>query len=187
MKILTTVLLLLFSFAAVAADSDETKTVQSKDKCIQVTLPKGWEATAISEPSPTVQARCIAAKLSEPDAGLIVISEPKSTYHSLKEMADVLINSHKKASFEDIVVTEPRTVKVNGQDALQFGFHGTRKKSRFVAISSCIESSTRWNCIQVFTTQSQLDKVQDQIDAITKSFKELPKEQQSKESPKNGP
>jgi len=174
-KLLAMAVLFLLSRVTMAADADESKTVQSKDKCIQVTLPKGWEATEISEPSPTAQARCITAKLPEPDADLIVMSEPKSTFHSLKEVADAFIKSLKKSPFEDIVVTEPRTVKVNGQDALQFGFHGTRKKSRFVAISTRIESSTRWNCVQVFTYQEHLGEVQDQVDAINKSFKEVAK------------
>ena len=187
MKTVTTVLLLLFSFAAaVAADNDETKAVQSKDKCIQVTLPKGWKSTAITEPLPDAQEHCIAATSPDGDR-LIVMTVPKLDFNSLKEVAEIYIAASKEAPrFEDKVVTEPRTVKVNGQDALQFSFQGTVDKVRIAAISTFIESPTRWNHIRVYTDQSRVDKLRDQIDAINKSFKELPKDQ-PKESPKTEP
>jgi hypothetical protein len=39
--------LFLFSRVAIAADSDESKTVQNKEKSVQITLPKGWEITDV--------------------------------------------------------------------------------------------------------------------------------------------
>ena len=81
----------------------------------------------------------------------------------------------KDPRFEDKVLTDLRTVKVNDADALQTGLHGTSEKTRFVTVYTFFDSPTRWTQIEVLTEQSRLDKIQDQIDAINKSFKELSK------------
>jgi hypothetical protein len=180
MKPLTTVLLALFACAAMAADPDELKTVQNKERSVQITLPKGWEGTDFPEgTSKSSQERYIVAKSAEGDY-VVVMSSPKNDFQfrTLKDFAEAsMAIMMKDPRGEDKVLTELRTVKVNDADALQSGLHLTSKKTRCVFVNTFFDSPTRWTQIEVNTEQSRLDKVQDQIDTINKSFKELPKEQ----------
>ena len=184
-KLLAMAVVFLLSCVAIAADSDESKTVKSKDKCIQVTLPKGWDTIElpVAETPKKWQDRLIAAETHDGDA-VVITSEPQaeSGFHSLKDFADAEVKRMKRDSsaFDETVFTDARNIKVDGQDAIQFGFHGTfkngvNKGERLVVIVTSAETPTRWNLIRVTASQSRLDKVQDQIDAINKSFKELSK------------
>jgi hypothetical protein len=186
MKSLTTVLLALLACAAMAADTDESKTVQNKEKSVQITLPKGWKITDFPDGwSKSSQDRGIAAE--SPDGAYVLVesgAKKDFPYRTLKEFAEAgRVKMMKDPGLEDKVLTDLRTVKVNGADALQSGLHGTSRKARLVTVYTFFDTPTRWTQIEVLTEQSRLDKLQDQIDAIDKSFKELPKEQESKESP----
>jgi uncharacterized protein YifN (PemK superfamily) len=106
------------------------------------------------------------------------MSQPKNEFHfrTLKDFAEASMTiMMKDARYENKVLTDLRTVKVNGADAMQSGMHGTFEKTRYVLVNTFFDSPTRWTQIEVVAEQSRLDKVQDQIDAINKSFKELSK------------
>ena len=177
-KRLAIAVLFLFPRVVIGADSDESKTVQNKEKSVQITLPKGWEIADFPKgTSKSSQERYIVAKFPEGD-NVVVMPEPKNDfrYRTLKDFAEAsMAIMMKDPRFEDKLLSDLRTVKVNSAEALQAGMHGTFEKTRCVFVNTFFDSPTRWTQIEVSTEQSRLNKVQDQIDAINKSFKELSK------------
>jgi hypothetical protein len=176
-KLLSMAVLFFPSVVGIAADGDESKTVQNKEKSVQITLPKGWEVTDFPDSIKSSRDRSIAARSPDGDYVLVTSGAKKDfPFRTLKDFAEaVRAGMMKDPRFEDKVLTDLRTVKVNDADALQTGLHGTSEKTRFVTVYTFFDSPTRWTQIEVLTEQSRLDKIQDQIDAINKSFKELSK------------
>jgi ASC-1-like (ASCH) protein len=160
--------------AGIASCADEPKVVESKNKRVQVTLPSGWDSATL----PNVSDRLIQARCPGKNAFVIVVAEPKQDlkHNSVKEYAETMqkLKAGKK-TIEDRTVSEPKALKINGQDALQFEVRGTLKNVKLTYLETYIDLPAHWTCVTNWTTPSHWDEAQDDFRAIYESLRELPK------------
>ncbi|HEV2972205.1 MAG TPA: hypothetical protein VGY55_19685 [Pirellulales bacterium] len=164
----------LLFLGCIASGADDSKVLQSKDKRVQIILPEGWETTVLAG----VLERHIQAKSPDKGAFLVVISEPKGDlkFKSLREYADATMRmAREKKKIEDRTETGPKELKINGADAIQYEVSGTTKNVKVRFLDTYIETTTRWNQVNTWTTPSHWDETQDDFRAIYQSLTEQPK------------
>ncbi len=163
--------LLLACFAGCA---DNVNILTSKDNRVLVALPNGWEATLI----PDAPSRAIQARSPDKAALVIVISEAKEDhkFKSLKEYADATMKiAHENKDLKDQVEKQPKKLTINGSDAIQYELSATEDGLIVRYLRTFIETDTRWNHVDAFTTPSHWDESQDDFRALYESLKEPPR------------
>jgi hypothetical protein len=148
--------------------------VQSKDKRVEATLPRGWETAALLGASD----RFIQGKCSAKNAYVEVVHEPKQDFNhkSVREYAKVILGIQgKRSKLANRTVSPQKELKVSGADAVQFEVRGTLNNVNVVYLETFIETPSYWTHVSEWTTPSHWNDVQDDFRAIYESLAEVPK------------
>lgn len=156
----------------VACGADHSTVIQGKDKRSEITLPGGWEPAELQG----VAEKRIQAKCTAKNAFVVVISEAK--LKTVKEYAKaILAINAKNAKLKNRTISEPKELKINGVNAIQYEIRATVDSTNFVFLKTFIESPKYWHHVDAWTTPSHWDEVQEDLRAINESVKEQPKAQ----------
>ena len=144
---------------------------ESKDGRVAITLPEGWEDAA-ELPNKVAQ---IKAKNIAISAFAVVLSEPRDDFvdMTLERYAQIVLDEGKER-LRDRHVSEPKKLTVNGYPALQYDITASTDTVKLVFVRTIIESPTRYNEVVTWTTPSHVAKAKPQMEAILKSFREVP-------------
>jgi hypothetical protein len=179
-KAVLSLLLVLYLMVGVISAGEDSKVVLSKDKRLQISLPKDWELTEPPEDIENLHIQLIKAKSLTKPALFVVTSDRKQDVNrkSIQEYAEhVLKVTTDKVPFEDRATSGPKKLKINEADAVQYRLDVTLNKAKLVVLKTFVESPTRWNQLEFVTEPAEFDKMQDDVNAINDSFKEIPTEQ----------
>src|SRR6476620_2977004 len=146
--IITAIAIIGFRIALTGSPvSVESRTVQTNDQKLQLTLPAGWENTTLPfrRGADQLQAQCTGK-----NQYLTIVSEPKSDFRfqSLQEYADAIIKIEAGTSqLQNRSLTGPDKIVIKGKDALRYQAVGTRQSVIVLCIKTFIETPHRWNQI----------------------------------------
>ena len=152
-----------------AAPAGQDVVLKDADSTVQITLPSGW---AGGKAPNTVKIMALNTKL---DLGVMVTVESRvDSTMDLKDYAktvgDQLIKS---PAFSDTSKTDPKPVKVNGQDALQFEFRATRTKIKLAYLITVFQSDKNFLRVTGWSTESKFEKSKPALSAAADGVKEL--------------
>ncbi len=146
------------------------QTIIGTDNRAQLTVPGNWQKRTDLHDEAEIQA----ANLFK-EQYVIVMSESKIDFSddlTLKDFTDLIIGSTKK-TINDVVITEVKTVKVNGYDANQFEITGTVDKVKARWLYTLIEAPNNFHQIVTWSLQSKFEQNRETFMEVINSFKEL--------------
>jgi len=175
MKRFAVVFLLFLALIACQKSSQEKSTasgkqtvISSKDGKNQITLSDGWQEAQDLNRTAALQA---ADSLGE--SFLICISEDK------KSVPNITLEQHAAATlkrmlggFKEARVLGPAKLMINGKPAIQYEIHGVFNQTKVAYVHTTIETSSQFNQIVAWTTETKFETNRAGIQKVVGSFKE---------------
>ncbi|MBP1989937.1 PsbP-related protein [Paenibacillus eucommiae] len=153
--------------AAPSANSNEPKVMKSKDGKLELTVLGDWKEANLNE-----EADLQGAKLSSEDY-FIIMKEEKDLFADDMKLAEYnkIIADNMSAGLQNATVSEPVSLEVNGQPALQSEITGEVDKIKIAYLLTTVQSSKHFSQVLFWTQQKLMaEKKQGYMDA-TKTFK----------------
>lgn len=145
------------------------KIVTSKDGKIQLTVPGAWkEQNGLNEEAGLQVANPVAEQYA------IVISESKADFTDKMTLENFteLIQQNAKSVIADAVVSEPRSLTINGYPAKQFEVGGSIENIKAKWIYTLVDAPNNYHQILTWTLASRYEQNKPVLLDVINSFKE---------------
>jgi hypothetical protein len=154
-------------------DSDKdagTTTLKSDDKTLEITVPSYMK----NEMELSAEAEIQASRAIQEEY-LIVLHERKDTFEDGFTLEDYhkAINDNMINTLTNPVPTEVKSIKVNGQKALQYELIGEVDKVKVGYLVTLVETDDHYTQVLFWTLQNRMDEKRDMFLKAANTFKVL--------------
>lgn len=172
--IFTIFLILILGCSAIRKVSEitdknsEPKVVESKDKTVQLTVPKSWSTKLKLNPVATLE---VSQPLQEVYA--VIIPDPKV---NLIKTADLdwftdQVRKNLQIKMKDVRFSETTKLKINGFEARRFEASGTVEKIKIGYVFSIVETPENFFQVMTWTLESSFKERKPILKKVSDSFK----------------
>lgn len=150
--------------------SQQPQVVTGTDGKSQLTVPGTWSAQKDLNDNATIQTGNVLA-----EQYTIVISESKEDFTAsmdLDEYADVIRTSAKK-TLTDAVLSENRSLTINGYPAVQFEVDGSVSNIKAKWLYTLIDAPKNFHQVLAWSSASKYEKNKPVFTEVANSFKEI--------------